>query len=63
MAIFLGTYEYIYEDCFARNIGVSTHCVVLAYKIVVPSDFSLPKADEQHAELKWLSIQGALASD
>jgi hypothetical protein len=37
--------------------------VVLAYKIAVPTDFALPEVDEQHAELKWWSIQDALASD
>jgi colanic acid biosynthesis protein WcaH len=62
-AIFLGPYEHMYPDCFAGDIGVSTHYVVLAYKIAVPSTFALPKADEQHAELKWWSVQDALASD
>lgn len=62
-ALFLGPYEHMYQDCFAGDIGVSTHYVVLAYKIAVPSDFALPEADEQHAELKWWSIQNALASD
>ncbi len=60
---FHGVYEHMYEDCFAGDIGVSTHYVVLAYKIDVPSDFELPIADEQHAELKWWSIQSALEAD
>jgi len=60
---FYGVYEHMYEDCFAGDIGVSTHYVVLAYKIDVPSDFELPIADEQHAELKWWSIQSALEVD
>ena len=59
----LGPYEHMYQDCFAGDVGVSTHYVVLAYKIAVPSKFALPKADEQHAELKWWSIKDLLASD
>lgn len=62
-ANFLGPYEHMYQDCFVGDVGVSTHYVVLAYKISVSSDFPLPEADEQHAELKWWTIQDALASD
>ncbi len=66
--VFHGVYEHMYEDCFAGDIGISTHYVVLAYKIEVASDFysgdfASPIADEQHAELKWWPIQDALASD
>lgn len=60
---FHGAYEHMYEDCFAGDIGISTHYVVLAHKIDVASDFALPVADEQHAELKWWSITDALTSD
>lgn len=63
MPVFHGAYEHMYPDCFAGDVGISTHYVVLAYKIDVPSDFALPAADEQHAELKWWTIQDALASD
>jgi len=60
--VFIGPFEHMYQDSFAGNTGVSTHYVVLAYKIIVASDFALPKADEQHAELKWWPIKDALAS-
>lgn len=60
---FYGAFEHMYEDCFAGEIGVSTHYVVLAHKIEVPSHFVPPIADEQHAELKWWSIPDALNSD
>ncbi len=60
---FYGAFEHMYEDCFAGEIGISTHYVVLAHIIVVPSHFALPIADEQHAELKWWSIPDALNSE
>lgn len=60
--IFIGPYEHMYQDSFSGDIGVSTHYVVLAYKIRVASDFALPEADEQHAELKWWPIKDALVS-
>lgn len=58
-----GAYEHMYEDSFAGDIGISTHYVVLAHKVEVPSDFALPIADEQHSELKWWLIEDALASN
>lgn len=60
---FHGVYEHMYQDCFAGDVGISTHYVVLAYKIEVAADFALPSADEQHSELKWWLIEDALASD
>ena len=53
----------MYDDCFAGDIGVSTHYVVLAYKIEVPADYALPIADAQHLEFKWVSIVDAMLSD
>lgn len=32
---FHGVYEHMYQDCFAGDVGISTHYVVLAYKIEV----------------------------
>ncbi|MDP2231485.1 GDP-mannose mannosyl hydrolase [Methylotenera sp.] len=61
--VFKGAYEHMYQDCFAGDIGISTHYVVLAYRIDVPSDFALPTADEQHTELKWWTVQDALSSN
>ncbi len=57
-----GVYEHMYQDCFAGDMGISTHYVVLAYQIDVGADFALPVADEQHAALKWWPISDALAS-
>lgn len=61
--VFYGAFEHLYQDCFAGDIGISTHYVVLAYRIDVPSDFALPSADDQHTELKWWPIQEALSSN
>ena len=32
----LGVFEHFYPDCFAGDIGVSTHYVVIAHRINVP---------------------------
>ena len=61
--VFHGAYEHMYDDCFAGDIGVSTHYVVLAYKIEVPADYALPIADAQHLEFKWVSIVDTMLSD
>jgi len=47
-----GAFDHIYDDnCFARE-GVSTHYVVLAYRVNLDSDLSI-KPDAQHSEMKW----------
>lgn len=52
----------MYDDCFAGDVGVSTHYVVLAYKIDVSADFALPVTDEQHSEFKWWLVDDAVKS-
>jgi colanic acid biosynthesis protein WcaH len=59
---FYGNYEHFYDDCFAGDVGVSTHYVVLAHKVDVPENTPLPTSDEQHIAFKWWSIQEALQS-
>lgn len=57
----LGAFEHFYDDCFAGDVGVSTHYVVLGHRLDVPADFALaPIADAQHAELRWWQIAAAL---
>lgn len=58
----LGAFEHFYADCFAGDVGVSTHYVVLGHRLDVPADFALPSTDEQHAEFRWWSIEQALQS-
>lgn len=60
---FQGIYEHFYSDCFAGDIGISTHYVVLGFRIDVPRDFALPHHDDQHAELRWWPISDLKASD
>lgn len=50
---FVGPYEHFYPDCFAGDVGVSTHYVVLAYRVDVPADFNVEIGDDQHAALRW----------
>lgn len=60
---FLGPFEHFYPDCFAGDMGVSTHYVVLAHRIDVPAGFEIPCGDDQHEALRWWPIEEALASD
>lgn len=60
---FLGPFEHFYPDCFAGDIGVSTHYVVLAHRIDVPAGFEVPGIDEQHEALRWWPIAEAAASE
>ena len=58
----LGVFEHFYPDCFAGDIGVSTHYVVIAHRINVPPGFEVPGCDNQHAELRWWPIAEATAN-
>ncbi len=58
----LGAFEHFYSDCFAGDVGISTHYVVLGHILHVPMDYSLPVCDEQHSQLRWWPIAEALAS-
>jgi len=57
----LGVFEHFYPDCFAGDIGVSTHYVVIAHRLDVPLGFEVPGCDNQHAELRWWPIAEATA--
>ena len=59
---FLGPFEHFYPDCFAGDIGVTTHYVVLAHRIDVPADFDVQGIDDQHESLRWWPIAEATAS-
>ena len=58
----LGVFEHFYPDCFAGDIGVSTHYVVIAHRLDVPLGFEVPGCDNQHAELRWWPIAEAAAN-
>ncbi|MDO6567901.1 GDP-mannose mannosyl hydrolase [Alteromonas sp. 1_MG-2023] len=60
-AEFLGPYEHFYND-YVFGEGVTTHYVVLGYKLVCDLDISsLPSA--QHNKFKWFEKCDMLASD
>ena len=60
---FLGPFEHFYPDCFAGEIGVSTHYVVLGHRIDVPAGFEIPGQDDQHEALQWWPLDVAAASE
>ena len=61
--VHMGAYEHFYDDCFAVDVGVSTHYVVMGNLLQLPTGFALPLADTQHAELRWWTLAEARASD
>ena len=58
----LGVFEHHYTDNFAEAADVSTHYVVLAYKIVIDKEATI-LIDSQHSELRWFSVSELLSSD
>ena len=59
-ARFLGVFEHFYdESLFGKEI--STHYVVLAYRLNAPDDLFLPYI--QHVEYIWLTVDEILARD
>lgn len=59
----LGAFEHFYADCFAGDVGVSTHYAVIAHVIHVAADFALPNHDAQHAAMRWWSLNQAMLSN
>jgi colanic acid biosynthesis protein WcaH len=57
----IGVFDHIYEDNFLGTPKVNTHYVVLGFSTELPSR-TVFTADEQHGELKWLSVKDLLAS-
>lgn len=56
-----GTYEHFYEDSFVDD-NVSTHYVVLAYKVFASFDIdTLP--GEQHNSYRWFDLDELIASN
>lgn len=59
---FQGVYEHLYPDNFAAAEGISTHYVVLAYRI----NLSQPLVDlpnDQHSEYKWWHVPDLLKAE
>ena len=57
VAKFIGVFEHFYDDSFFGS-NITTHYIVLAYKIVSTKNLNLPKF--QHTEYLWLSVEEIL---
>jgi colanic acid biosynthesis protein WcaH len=49
---FLGVFEHLYEENFARKQGFGTHYVVLAHEIKTP-ETKFKTLENQHSRYKW----------
>lgn len=58
----LGAFEHFYTDCFAGEVGVSTHYVVMGNLVQLPAGTELAATDAQHNDLRWWPLAQALAS-
>lgn len=58
----LGVFDHLYDDNYFGLPDISTHYVVLAYKLNLKKS-SLLVHDEQHTELKWWDLDSLLSSD
>ena len=57
----LGVYEHLYEDNFSGQTGISTHYVVLGYRLRSPIELiELP--DLQHSAYRWATA-GEILND
>ena len=59
----MGAFEHFYTDCFAGDVGVSTHYVVMGNLVALPAGTELAAADAQHSALRWWPLAEAQASD
>ena len=59
-AMFAGVYEHFYDDNFAGAPGISTHYVVMAYRLTVAEALTPPH--EQHSVYRWVK-PGDIAAD
>lgn len=61
--VHLGAFEHFYDDCFAGEVGVSTHYVVLGNLLQLPAGVALAAADAQHCDVRWWPLQEAAQAD
>lgn len=56
----VGAYEHLYDDNFSEQPGISTHYIVLGYKLRRPIELvNLPNT--QHAAYRWASREEIVA--
>ena len=58
----MGAFEHFYTDCFAGDVGVSTHYVVMGNLVQLPAGTELAAADAQHSALRWWPLAEAAQS-
>jgi len=58
----MGAFEHFYTDCFAGEVGVSTHYVVMGNLIALSADTELAATDTQHSALRWWPLAEAQAA-
>jgi colanic acid biosynthesis protein WcaH len=59
---FKGIYEHLYPDNFADAEGISTHYIVLAYRIELAQPLvNLPP--DQHSDYKWWKVEELLKTE
>jgi colanic acid biosynthesis protein WcaH len=61
-AAFSGVYDHFYDDNFSGSPGLSTHYIVLAFKINVPEALPALPVD-QHSAYRYWSIEELLQAD
>ena len=54
---FVGVFEHFYDDNFAGVPGVTTHYVVLAFRLRVPHIQISALPNSQHDQWQWMSIK------
>ena len=60
--VHMGAFQHFYDDCFAGDLGVSTHYVVMGNLVHLPGDAVVAVADTQHSALRWWPVNEAMAS-
>lgn len=64
LPVHLGAFEHFYDDCFAGDVGVSTHYVVMGNLLQLPAGTELAATDAQHSGVRWWPLeQAAQAAD
>jgi colanic acid biosynthesis protein WcaH len=58
----LGVFEHFYDNNRSGKAGYATHYVVVGYELEWTAG-AAPKADEQHADLRWWPIPELMRSD
>ena len=61
--VHMGAFQHFYGDCFAGEVGVSTHYVVMGNLVHLPKDAVLVAADAQHSSLRWWPLEEAMGSE